>query len=185
VRRLGVQVGGHQAVALQLLDAVPDPAHVALPGGLAQRAHLRVEGGRLLEQRHERGVLQVHRDEPAVGPVDAVHRHLGRGAVRRAGLAAGAHGGVQVVHRLGHERPEDGGLGAEVGVEAAVRDPGRRRDVGDPGLEEAVALEHLAGGDQQPGPHPAAALGGRDRGGLGRPARRFRWGHRGTSWPRR
>ena len=77
------------------------------------------------------------------------------------GHGAGEPGVQHLLADLIHHRGERVFLAGEVRVERAGRDAGLGGDVGDPRIEEAVALEHPAGGSDQRLARPRPASAGR------------------------
>ncbi|CAI7976465.1 hypothetical protein FRAHR75_250048 [Frankia sp. Hr75.2] len=95
-----------------------------------------VESGDLLDDLHYLGICGVRFQIMAVGRADAFDG-IGGGTSRL--------GSEEIeLDRVDHF-PEDLLLGDEVRVERPVGESGQIADVGHPGMEEAVALEHDAG----------------------------------------
>ena len=101
-----------------------------------------VEARDLLDHAHDAGLVPVALEVPPDAP---------RGCARTAG-AGGRRVEDHAVQRLaqplldlGRHLAEDLFLRLEVVVEGPVREAGPLRDVGDPGVEEAVLLEDLLG----------------------------------------
>jgi hypothetical protein len=92
-------------------------------------------------------------DQP-VGELDAGNRALGRGPSDSRRLE-------DLPDDFPGDLLEDGLLGVEIPVERPVGDARRLGDVADAGVEEALLLEHLAGGlhERRPGATPFQCAG--------------------------
>ena len=93
----------------------------------------------LLDHPHDPSLLAITLEIPAIRLEDAILRGV-----------FGRVGETRIVRRRRELRFLELGdlskqllLGVEVVVVGAVREPGAVRDVGDPGVEEAVTFEHL------------------------------------------
>ena len=149
----GIEVGRGLAGGLEGRDRLGDPLGGPGAAGKVDLARLVVDRGELLEQRVQLGVTPVLLEEPAVRGRDG-----GCGVVGRERARGAAH--VDLVERVGDDGTERVDLGGEVTVEGAHPDLGRRGDVDDSGVVEAVALEHELGRGDELGTRLNVAFGG-------------------------
>ena len=122
---------------------------------VAEATELVVEARHLLDHAHDPGLVAVALEVAPDGLVDPLE---GRRSRRRIEDDAVERRAEALVH-LGGDLPEDLFLRFEVVVEGPVREAGPLRDVGDPGVEEAVLLEDLLRRADEPRPGLDALAG--------------------------
>jgi hypothetical protein len=115
---------------------------------VAECTEIVVEARDLFDHTHDAGFVPVALEVPPYPFVDAFVG--GRGGIRVQDHAVQRL--PESLLHLGRHLTEDLFLRFEVVVEGPVREAGSLGDVGDPGIEEPVLLEHLLGCREETGP---------------------------------